>query len=151
MPIYPIFLFWILMSWIFRSRSSHALWPQIYIFWYDLIITNWPYYPDYFFIGQVPPSDLNVVNPRYLCHIDHACNLDHISTNSIARWRLLQSPGGACCFCWTNTRDRWHMKYGCVLPGHITIGCFVNIWSHHITLNITYRPFVWHKCECCTK
>ena len=45
--------------------------------------------PESFIIGQCLLSDLNVVNPSTLCHIDHACTLDHISSNSIARWRQL--------------------------------------------------------------
>ena len=55
------------MSWIFRSTSSHTLCV----------------------LGQTTPSDLNVVNPSSLCHIDH---------RRVTTYPLTQSLGGACCF-----------------------------------------------------
>ena len=57
MPIYPMLKLWILMSWIFRSTSSHALCV----------------------LGQARPSDLNVVNPLSYW----PPSSDHISTNTV--------------------------------------------------------------------
>ena len=71
MPIYPMLKLWILMSWIFCSTSSHTLCV----------------------LGQATPSDLNVVNPLSYWPLSS----DQISTNPVARWRMLLRPsrGGA--------------------------------------------------------
>ena len=67
------------MSWIFRSRSSHALCV----------------------LGQATPSDLNVVNPNALCLIDHLRVTTYPLTQSLGGACCFDRPpqGGAWCTC----------------------------------------------------
>ena len=104
MPIYPIL----------KKRNANLMNTNAGLWLVASNVDSYEYWwAEKFVLGQVTPSDLNIVNPNALCPLDHACTLDHFR---VTTHTLFQSPGGSCysrqvahvTSVATNTLDRWH-------------------------------------------